>query len=60
MVDGSNGNLQVCDEWPDVFADITDRFLLKHESRFRAKNNIRCMPTYPLTIEDVQAYLERV
>lgn len=22
--------------------------------------DIRCMPTYPLTIEDVQAYLERV
>lgn len=29
-----------------------------YEKRFAAENNIRCMPTYPLTIEDVQAYLE--
>lgn len=34
--------------------------LLPDEMQFAFSHRIRAMPTYPLTIEDVQAYLERV
>lgn len=33
--------------------------LMAREKRFAAENNIRCMPHYPLTIEDVHAYLDQ-
>lgn len=34
--------------------------LFRYERMEIERRNIRCMPHYPLTIEDVQAYLERV
>lgn len=44
--------------WPSYNTKVPNMF--SREKRFAADHNIRCMPTYPLTIEDVQAYLERV
>ena len=42
--------------WPDYKPKAPAMF--SREKRFAADHNIRCMPRYPLTIEDVQAYLE--
>lgn len=41
--------------WPEM---CLTPGLMPDEIDFATKHNIRCMPTYPLTIEDVQTYLE--
>lgn len=41
--------------WPFPIKPVD---LVSFEEHFAATHSIRCMPTYPLTIEDVQAYLE--
>ena len=54
VVSGYNQGGKVPLAWPRV---ITSEDLHGFEQDFAQRNSIRCMPTYPLTIEDVQAYL---